>query len=94
MYTLNYDIDKLLMSDNTLIKNSLLNIINNLTNDNVINVIKSIATITPIVKFASIYYILESVKPFSSFDEEYSLLKKYINYDFDIFMFANYLVKE
>ena len=93
MYTLDCDINELISNKLSDFKISFLNIINNINDDRVVDIIKSYAQIQPIIKFRIIFDILEKFCKDNSLSKDFEILKKYVNDDFDVFNFSNYLRK-
>lgn len=93
MYKLDYDINELFDINSELLKSSFLKIINSINDEKVISIIKSFATIRPVIKFKTIFCILEEFNESNDLIVEFNILRRYINNNIDIFMLSNYLIK-
>ena len=93
MYKLDYDINKLFDIDLELFKSSFLKIINSINDERVVNIITAFAIVKPIIKFKTIFCILEEFNESNDLMLEFNILKEYINKNIDIFMLSNYLIR-
>ena len=78
-----FDIDKFF--------NSLENVINNVTNEEYDKLIQKLVLIKPVCKFGIIYYLLKGNYNETQFNVEFNYLKKFVDYEIDLFMLYNFI---
>lgn len=78
-----FDIDKFF--------NSLEKVINNVTNEEYDQLIHKLVLINPVCKFGIIYYLLKGNYNETQFNVEFNYLKKFVDYEIDLFMLYNFI---
>ncbi len=76
------------------LKGSFLKIINKINNDNLMTIIREFPKYKPVIKFKTLYYIIEEFKQYGELDHEFEVMRRYLDKDIDIFMLVNFLKNE
>ena len=87
------DIIKIDSNDCEELKEAFLNVINGINNENLMVILREFPKYKPIIAFKTLYYILEEFKESDILDNDFAVMRRYLEKDIDIFMLINYLKK-
>ncbi len=68
--------------------------LNTINDQRLIKIIRVLPTVKPIIKFRTLYYLLDEFKGNSDLTHEFDVMRRFIGCDFDVFMFVNHLKKQ
>lgn len=98
MYSINKDFKELIVESELLdygkLKKAFEDTLNAINDERLVDMIRVFPKIKPIVKFKTLYYLLEEFKNDKTTEQNYEIMRGFLEKDIDVFALINYLKKK